>query len=664
MPDVIITPASSSIDFYSGSGNILSGEIQLLQNRLNYSSSFHLFTGSVLFSNPVTASTFSGSLIGSSSFATTASYAHVSTTASYVNVSALNSFIQGGNSFGTTAVLGTNDVQRLDLETSGSTRMTITSTGSVGIRTVTPTAVLDVNASGSLTGNNAIVLALQKGSGSVQQYYIYSKNYEGTVAHSIISDANGHVGEALYYNGTGRVYTNTYWGSYINNSNYLSGGLALGSSTSTHYYGLYVANGTVSGSAFFETGTNRNVKIGGSGSNVGASNTFTVRMDDNSAAAIRLQNLDTAATTNHGVGMIANFGNNTSSNVLNAGALYFLKEGAWTSDTTSYDSYFRLDTTENNTTSEKLRVTSAGFVGIGTSNPSNKLHVYQGIAQVDSGTSYGINVGDVQLRSSSTTYDDLILLNLGSSSLDGLRFSNSTSWNYDAWAGLNYFITGTSGVIKLGGPRAFRQNTAGYTGSILLSANGQYDLYISASSVSSSLIGIGTNYPTAKLDVVTTSSGSSVIQARGTNGTLFNVTDDLSDSLLSVNDTSGLPVLEVFADDRIIAGRYNQNDFTINAGNTGLGTSVPTNKLSVYGNTQITGSLGVGCSPSTGSYSGQVHISGSSSSSSVYALKFDRVSMDTVTSGGGYTFKAWLRIYVDNVSGFTSSSTYYIPIYS
>lgn len=53
-------------------------------------------------------------------------------------------FRQNGNSFGTTAVLGTNDNNALQLETNGSTRLTITSSGNVGIGTSTPATLLSV----------------------------------------------------------------------------------------------------------------------------------------------------------------------------------------------------------------------------------------------------------------------------------------------------------------------------------------------------------------------------------------------------------------------------------------------------------------------------------------------------------------------------------------
>jgi hypothetical protein len=60
-----------------------------------------------------------------------------------------NAFVQNGNSFGATALLGTNDNQNLALETSGSIRLFITSSGNVGIGTTSPYSPLQV---GSYTG--------------------------------------------------------------------------------------------------------------------------------------------------------------------------------------------------------------------------------------------------------------------------------------------------------------------------------------------------------------------------------------------------------------------------------------------------------------------------------------------------------------------------------
>ena len=89
-----------------------------------------------------------------------------------------------------------------------------------------------------------------------------------------------------------------------------------------------------------------------------------------------------------------------------------------------------------------------------------------------------------------------------------------------------------------------------------------------------------------------------MLKVDGSSGTIFEVTDDLSSSLMSVNTIAGLPAFEVFADYHIVAGRYNQNDFYLSAGGSiGLGTSSPSYKLDVSGGLRVyqnTSAVGAG----------------------------------------------------------------------
>jgi hypothetical protein len=58
-------------------------------------------------------------------------------------------------------------------------------------------------------------------------------------------------------------------------------------------------------------------------------------------------------------------------------------------------------------------------------------------------------------------------------------------------------------------------------------------------------------------------SGSTVLDIQGSQGQLFSVIDALSGSLMSVNDVSGLPILEVFSDDRVVMGTYGAPALTV-----------------------------------------------------------------------------------------------------
>ena len=77
----------------------------------------------------------------------------------------------------------------------------------------------------------------------------------------------------------------------------------------------------------------------------------------------------------------------------------------------------------------------------------------------------------------------------------------------------------------------------------------------------------------------------------GNSGSLFGITDSLSGSLMSVNDISGLPILEVFSDDRIVMGTFNKNILVVTGSRIGIGKSAPTSLLDISGSVTITGSI-------------------------------------------------------------------------
>jgi hypothetical protein len=234
----------------------------------------------------------------------------------------------------------------------------------------------------------------------------------------------------------------------------------------------------------------------------------------------------------------------------------------------------------NNTT--RMKITNAGLVGIGTASPASKLHVY-GAGTVAQFEGTGGNVF-IQFKDS----DDGTLAFIGADGGD-LKFQTPTGSYSDKLTIKNNGLVGIGTVtpsqkLHVVG-KALITDDVQLTGSnprIDFNTNGSsslrfYDTTNAAERMrinTSGNLGINTTSPTSKLQVVGSTSGDSVLKVDGTNGTLFEVVDDLSDSLMSVNDAAGLPVFEVFADNHIVAGRYNQNDFYLNTnGNLGLGTA-------------------------------------------------------------------------------------------
>lgn len=78
----------------------------------------------------------------------------------------------------------------------------------------------------------------------------------------------------------------------------------------------------------------------------------------------------------------------------------------------------------------------------------------------------------------------------------------------------------------------------------------------------------------------------------GNSGTLFGITDSLSGSLMSVNDISGLPILEVFSDDRVVMGTFNSNTLVVTGSRVGIGTATPSQLLHVVGDINVSSGQG------------------------------------------------------------------------
>jgi hypothetical protein len=76
-----------------------------------------------------------------------------------------------------------------------------------------------------------------------------------------------------------------------------------------------------------------------------------------------------------------------------------------------------------------------------------------------------------------------------------------------------------------------------------------------------------------KKGLIVKGEGGTVVDVQGESGQLFSVTDSLTGVLLSVNDITGIPILEVSSDDTVKMGPYS-NPFVINAIGLLVGTNL------------------------------------------------------------------------------------------
>ena len=109
-----------------------------------------------------------------------------------------------------------------------------------------------------------------------------------------------------------------------------------------------------------------------------------------------------------------------------------------------------------------------------------------------------------------------------------------------------------------------------------------------------------------KKSLLINASGSTALDIQGNSGQLFSVEDLLTGSLMSVNDISGLPILEVFDDDRVVMGTFGSPGLIVSGSSIKVGNTT-SNSHTVTGSFNISGSFTtVGPSIKSGSLRGDI----------------------------------------------------------
>ena len=255
-----------------------------------------------------------------------------------------------------------------------------------------------------------------------------------------------------------------------------------------------------------------------------------------------------------------------------------------------------------------LKLDNSGNFGIGTTSPTSKLHV-KGSGTTSATTS--LLVENANASASLWVTDDqivntrqLLIVNHATRAERSLRMGwgsiSATDTNNELTLG-SVYTDNTATRILISG----KNSDNSPPDSISMQANNGLAIYSGSSSdffnpqallhVSGS--GIITNNLTVTGSTTVYKSGSTVLDVQGSQGQLFSVVDELSGSLMSVNDVSGLPILEVFSDDRVEMGTYGSPGLVVTGSDVTLAnilTITPQDPLPSSG--VLTGSFAVSSS--------------------------------------------------------------------
>src|SRR6056300_249895 len=509
----------------------------------------------------------------------------------------------------------------LQLRTGNDTRLTLSSsTGHVGIGTISPSTRLHI----SVPSSNS-QLTLERTGSATGKYQIYTNTNN------------------LYIN---NVASNTFPLTILN-----SGNVGIGTTSPASQLHLYGASGAT-GEIRLESSNGKAFTIGSTGTSYGSANNLIIydinasterlRIDTNGKVGIGVTNPSRELVVAGNVGLSGSntyiFGGDNEILAGQDGSGYYFATGNGQNLTKPVfigdnNSYIRFQSGD----AERMRITSSGEVGIGTSNPETNLHIWNSesgqtatnvaglfienggnsnsyyVFQTATGVgkSFSItNAGNVGIGTTSPVGK----LQIGGTSGNLLTVGTLTnSWNGEVAIG----VTNGNGVI------ISKVNTANDTNRVLVfyrddtngasifgytPSGGSTDIGFQIRANASSYfnggnVGIGTTSPSTKLHVLQSGTAVSsdgvsslVVQksaAAATAAAINIVSGDSAEASLRFGDTTDqsmgalryLNYVDAFS---IVTNNAEQIRIT-SSGNVGIGDTTPSYKLDVNGTLRTTG---------------------------------------------------------------------------
>ena len=338
------------------------------------------------------------------------------------------SFVNGGNTFGANATIGTNDNFRLDVKTNNAVAMTVLPSGFVGIGTTAPTSPLTVvgavNATSYQILNNNFLSGdvstgtVAAGIGALSNQFGWEDVAVGRFAlSSELSSGffNTAVGGHAAQRTTGFMHTSVGYQAaqnltYTEKSTFLGAGAGTGDVAGFTSNGLTIL-GTSSGAAL-QSGSHYNTFVGASSGGkvtTGAGNTFV--------GGYPVPYNGTNVTTgsfNVGLGFSISMPSATASNQLNIGNAIFATGMTGTV------------------------AAPAGNVGIGTTSPRGKLDVSGAMISSDpsatAGSTVDFSTGNLQYTTSSCGSFQLNYLKSGASYSFAVQGAASALCSFTAYS--------------------------------------------------------------------------------------------------------------------------------------------------------------------------------------------------------------------------------------